>query len=122
MLDDIRLSAGRGQALGNEFESRTVYSDKLYDYDVATWIRGDSMSPHYESGEVALIRETGYDYEGAVYAVVWNDETYIKKVFREKNGIRLVSINKEYKDMFAPFSDEPKVVGRVIGHFFPMEA
>ncbi len=80
------------------------------------------MSPHYESGEVALIRETGYDYEGAVYAVVWNDETYIKKVFREKNGIRLVSINKEYKDMFAPFSDEPKVVGRVIGHFFPMEA
>lgn len=120
--DEIRLSAGRGEAVGNEYESRTVYSDKLYDYDVATWIRGNSMSPNYESGEVALIRETGYDYEGAVYAVVWNDETYIKKVFKEKGGLRLVSINKDYQDMFAPFDEEPIVVGRVVGHFFPMEA
>ena len=36
--------------------------------------RGDSMEPRYHNGSVALIRETGFDYDGAVYAVVWNGQ------------------------------------------------
>ncbi|KSU24637.1 hypothetical protein N42_2258 [Lactococcus lactis subsp. lactis] len=28
------------------------------------------MEPKYQNGSVALIRETGFDYDGAVYAVV----------------------------------------------------
>ena len=42
------------------------------------------MEPKYQNGSVALIRETGFDYDGAVYAVVWNFQTFIKKVYREK--------------------------------------
>ncbi|MDW8742389.1 hypothetical protein Q7W37_04980 [Streptococcus suis] len=30
---------------------------------------GHSMEPVYQDGEVVLIREGGFDYDGAVYAV-----------------------------------------------------
>lgn len=78
------------------------------------------MEPTYHNGSVALIRETGFDYDGAVYAVVWNSQTYIKKVYREENGLRLVSINKDYDDKFAPYSENPRIVGKIVGNFMPI--
>lgn len=54
------------------------------------------MEPKYQNGSVALIRETGFDYDGAVYAVVCNNQTYIKRVYQEGQGLRLVSINPKY--------------------------
>ena len=38
----------------------------------------------YLNGEVVLIKQTGFDYDGAVYAVDWDGQTYIKKVYREE--------------------------------------
>ena len=81
----------------------------------------DSMEPKYSNGSVVLIKENGFDYTGAVYAVVWNGQTYIKQVYKETDGLRLVSINKKYQDLFAPFDDEPRVIGIVVGHFMPLE-
>ena len=79
------------------------------------------MEPTYLDGEVALIRETGFDYDGAVYALVWNGQTYIKKLYREKNGLRMVSINKTNNpDRFISSDDDFRVVGKVIGHFMPV--
>ena len=49
------------------------------------------MEPTYLNGEVVLIKQTGFDYDGAVYAVDWDGQTYIKKVYREEEGLRLVS-------------------------------
>ena len=42
------------------------------------------MEPTYLNGEVVLIKQTGFDYDGAVYAVDWDGQTYIKKVYREE--------------------------------------
>lgn len=75
----------------------------------------------YQNGSVALIRETGFDYDGAVYAVVWNSQTFIKKVYREENGLRLVSINKDYKDIRIPYDENPRIVGKIVGDFVPLE-
>ena len=44
------------------------------------------MEPKYHNGSVTLIRETGFDYDGAVYAVVCNSQTYIKRVYLEAEG------------------------------------
>lgn len=85
------------------------------------WIEGDSMEPVYKSGEVALIRSNGFDYDGAVYALSWNDSVYIKKLYREEYGFRMVSLNKDYPEKFIPYEDEPKIVGLVVGHFMPVE-
>ena len=87
----------------------------------ATYIDGDSMEPKYHNGSVALIRETGFDYDGAVYAVVCNNQTYIKRVYREEEGLRLVSINPKYKDIYLSYDEDPRVVGIIVGNFVPME-
>ncbi len=121
VLDNVALSAGHGNGLWDEYETKEVFTDKDYLYDVATWITGHSMEPIYQDGEVALIREGGFDYDGAVYAITWNEQLYIKKVYLEDNGFRLVSINKDYPDKFAPAEDEPRIVGKIVGNFMPIE-
>lgn len=123
VIKDVALSAGPGQGFYDELETETVYSDKEYgNYDIATWIEGTSMSPKYLDGEVALIRETGFDYDGAVYALVWEGRAYIKKLYRERDGLRMVSINKQGNpDRFISQDDEFHIVGKVVGHFMPVE-
>ncbi|MGQ7572270.1 XRE family transcriptional regulator [Streptococcus suis] len=122
VLSDIQLSAGLGEGFFDEFETETVYSDEeQYGYDIAAWIEGDSMEPVYKSGEVALIRSNGFDYDGAVYALSWKDSVYIKKLYRDEDGFRMVSLNKDYPEKFIPYEDEPRIVGLVVGHFMPVE-
>lgn len=122
VLSDIQLSAGLGEGFFDEFETETVYSDEeQYGYDIAAWIEGDSMEPVYKSGEVALIRSNGFDYDGAVYALSWKDSIYIKKLYRDEDGFRMVSLNKDYPEKFIPYEDEPRIVGLVVGHFMPFE-
>lgn len=115
------LSAGIGATVYDDKNFDTVYFDKELAHDLASWISGDSMEPTYHNGSVALIRETGFDYEGAVYAVVCNSQTYIKRVYREKHGLRLVSINSKYKDIFISYNENPRVVGIIVGNFIPIE-
>ena len=116
-----KLSAGTGFSYFNDGNYDTVFYDKDLDHDFASWVFGDSMEPKYMNGEVVLIKETGFDYDGAVYAVDWDGQTYIKKVYKEKDGLRLVSINNKYKDKFAPFEEDPRIIGKIVGNFMPIE-
>lgn len=116
-----KLSAGIGASVYGDLDYDVVYYNEELPHDFASWVDGNSMEPTYQNGEVALIRETGFDYDGAVYAVVWDSQTYIKKVYREEEGLRLVSINKDYPDKFAPFDENPRVIGKIVGHFMPLE-
>jgi hypothetical protein len=115
------LSAGIGATVYDGKSFDTVYFDKELAHDFASWISGDSMELTYHNGFVALIREMGFDYDGAVYAVVWNSQTFIKKVYREENGLRLVSINKDYKDIQIPYDEKTRIVGKIVGDFIPLE-
>ena len=116
-----RMSAGIGASVYGDQNFDTVYFNEELAHDFASWVSGDSMEPKYQNGSVALIRETGFDYDGAVYAVVCNNQTYIKRVYREEDGLRLVSINSKYKDIFISYEDDPRIVGIIVGNFVPME-
>lgn len=116
-----KLSAGTGFSYFNDGNYDTVFYDKDLDHDFASWVFGDSMEPKYMNGEVVLIKETGFDYDGAVYAVDWDGQTYIKKVYREPDGLRLVSLNPKYKDKLAPFDEDPRIIGKIVGNFMPSE-
>ncbi|MBD3949003.1 helix-turn-helix transcriptional regulator [Tuanshanicoccus lijuaniae] len=116
-----KLSAGTGYTALDDRNYDVVYFDEQIDYDIASWIFGDSMEPKYLNGSVALIKDGGFDYDGAIYAVVWDGQTYLKKVYREENGLRLVSLNKKYADKFAPYEEEPRVIGKIVGNFMPVE-
>ena len=115
-----KMSAGIGSSVYNDQDYDIVYFDEELAHDFASWISGDSMEPKYQNGSVALIRETGFDYNGAVYAVVCNSQTYIKRVYREEEGLRLVSINPKYKDIFIYYAEDPRVVGIVVDNFIPI--
>ncbi len=116
-----RMSAGIGASVYDDRNFDTVYFNEELAHDFASWVSGDSMEPKYQNGSVALIRETGFDYDGAVYAVVCNNQTYIKRVYREEDGLRLVSINPKYKDIHISYEEDPRIVGIIVGNFVPME-
>jgi repressor LexA len=115
-----KMSAGIGASVYDDRDYDTVYFNEELAHDFASWVSGDSMEPKYQNGSVALIRETGFDYDGAVYAVVCNNQTYIKRVYREEEGLRLVSINTKYKDIFISYDEDPRVVGIIVGNFMPL--
>lgn len=117
-----KLSAGTGFAYFGDGNFDTVFYDEEIDHDFASWVFGDSMEPTFLNGEVALIKQTGFDYDGAIYAVEWDGQTYIKKVYREEDGLRLVSINKRYADKFAPYDENPRIIGLIVGNFMPLES
>lgn len=116
-----KLSAGTGYDYEGNGSHDIAYYDKEIDYDFASWVFGDSMIPDYPNGDVALIKQCPFDYDGQVYAVDWDGQSYIKKVYKEENGLRLVSTNEKYSDKFAPFSEEPRIIGKVVGSFTPIE-
>ena len=116
-----KLSAGTGYSYFGDGNYDTVFYDEQLDHDFASWVFGDSMEPTYLNGEVVLIKQTGFDYDGAIYAVDWDGQTYIKKVYREEDGLRLVSLNKHYADKFAPYDENPQIIGKIVGNFMPLE-
>ena len=116
-----KLSAGTGYDYDGNGSYDVAYSDKEINYDFASWVFGDSMLPDYPNGDVALIKVCPFDYDGDVYAVDWDGQSYIKKVYKEEDGLRLVSTNEKYADKFAAFSEEPRIIGKVVGSFTPIE-
>ena len=116
-----KLSAGTGYGYAEDRNYNTVYFDKDITHDLASWVYGDSMEPDFADGSVALIKDTGWDYDGAIYAVDWDGQSYIKKVYKEKDGLRLVSLNDKYDDKFARWEEEPRIIGKVVGNFMPQE-
>lgn len=116
-----KMSAGIGASVYDDRSYDIVYFNEELAHDFASWVSGNSMEPKYQNGSVALIRETGFDYDGAVYAVVCNNQTYIKRVYREENGLRLVSINPKYEDIFISYDEDPRVVGIIVGNFIPLK-
>lgn len=116
-----KMSAGIGASVYDDRNYDTVYFNEELAHDFASWVSGDSMEPKYQNGSIALIRETGFDYDGAVYAVVCNNQTYIKRVYREEEGLRLVSINPRYDDILISYDEDPRVVGIIVGNFIPLK-
>ncbi|WP_253365847.1 helix-turn-helix domain-containing protein [Streptococcus gallinaceus] len=121
VLENIPLSAGHGASYFDDYSQTTVYAEQEYYYDFACFVDGESMQPRFKNGEVAMFKESGFDYDGAIYAISLNGSTYIKKVYRESDCYRIESINPEYADMFAYADDDFHIVGKVVGHFMPVE-
>lgn len=116
-----KLAAGNGYNYMEDRNYDVVFFNKDIDHDFASWVYGDSMEPKFLDGSVALIKDTGFDYDGAIYAVDWDGQSYIKKVYKEKDGLRLVSVNDKYDDKFAKWEEEPRIIGKVVGNFMPVE-
>ncbi|MDO4666964.1 MAG: S24 family peptidase [Streptococcus sp.] len=98
-----------------------VWFNQELDYDIALWLRTDSLEPKYPQNSVVLIKKTHFEFAGAIYAIDYDGQTIIKRVFNDATGIRLISLNKKYGDKYISYDEEPKVIGRVMATFKPLE-
>ncbi|MCB2911161.1 helix-turn-helix domain-containing protein [Streptococcus suis] len=120
-------ASGLGRGFdADDYDTYTVYTDEEPPrYDYAIGVRGDSMLPTYEAGDMLYIVDKGMsNYSGQLCIVAYNGQTYFKKVYTEPGGLRLVSLNKKYDDIFIdypPAEDTYIKIYDVVGSFVPIE-
>lgn len=110
------ISAGTGLYLDDEqVETISFGADMVPSgTDFCLKVNGDSMEPMFNNGDYVFIkRETDFR-NGTIGAVIVNGEAYLKKIYIRDNSIRLVSLNKKYKDITASEDDTLKYVGTVV--------
>ena len=110
------VSAGTGLYLDDEqVETISFGADMVPNgTDFCLKVNGDSMEPTFNNGDYVFIkRETDFR-NGTIGAVIVNGEAYLKKIYITDNSIRLVSLNKKYKDIIVSEDDTLKYVGTVV--------
>jgi phage repressor protein C with HTH and peptisase S24 domain len=128
---EIKLSAGNGNLVWHVDErgQRQAFTQKWADrmgIDAACAatmvVSGSSMEPRYQDGDSVVVdycqRDTIID--GKVYAIILNNETYIKRLFKEVDGsVRIVSDNPDKsrhpdRVVMEEYMDKLAIIGRVV--------
>lgn len=107
-------SAGTGETLIDGVEFTTQYNGHIPNHDFALQVNGDSMEPLFEDKEIIFVDKTKQINSGQIGIFVIDGEAYLKKVFINEEGIRLVSLNSKYPDLHFDSSHDIKVAGKVI--------
>ena len=82
-------------------------------------IKGDSMAPTMDAGDVVIVRNQQDVNSGDIAIVCVNgDEATCKKIIKHKDGISLVSLNPRYEPMYYDendIADKPiHIIGKVV--------
>lgn len=110
-----KLSAGTGIIdLDPNHAEEIQYNGYIPKHDLAFMVKGVSMEPLFEDGEIIFVEKKADIRSGQVIAVQINEEAYIKKAYIENDHLRLVSLNKNYEDIVAYGDDDIRIVGRII--------
>lgn len=110
------VSAGTGLYLDDEqVETISFGADMIpTGTDFCLKVNGDSMDPTFHDGDYVFIkRETDFR-NGSIGVVIVNGDAYLKKIYITENSIKLVSLNKKYKDITVTQDDTLKYVGTVV--------
>lgn len=83
-------------------------------YDLAFLVSGNSMAPTFEDGEIIFVEKYPNPINGALMVVQIDEQAYIKKVYLEKDNLRLVSLNQDYDDILANGDNNIRIVGKVV--------
>jgi repressor LexA len=76
------------------------------------------MEPTLRDGDLVLIRQQPEVEPGQIAAVNINNETTLKHVYPQENGILLVADNPQYQPVFVPVGagDEILIHGLAVGY------
>lgn len=86
--------------------------------DYALEIVGESMSPTYLPGDIIYIRkQPDIDFPGQVAVVLLDDEATVKHVYKQTDGLLLISDNPAYAPMQKSYADYSniRILGKVCG-------
>lgn len=79
-------------------------------------IKGNSMSPRIQSGDVVIVRvQQDAESGDIVIAKVNGDDACCKKLQKHDEGINLISLNPEYEPMFFSKKDISDIPVHIIG-------
>lgn len=94
------LSSYSASVKEEECEMRPIIAG-IPSYDFTMSLKGDSMEPKYESGDIIAIRKV-YDYIewGKVYVLDTADGAIVKRLYDAGDKYKCVSYNPEYPEFF----------------------
>lgn len=76
-------------------------------------VKGDSMAPGIEDGDLVLVREQPTAENGALVVACVEGEATVKRFFRERSRIVLRADNPQYEDII--LTQDFRLNGRVVG-------
>ena len=106
----------------------TVFANREYDeyievpedghkFDAAVRVTGDSMEPGYKIGDLALIRYQDDVLDGQIAVVCLDDTVTLKRIYKDKDSLVLISDNRKYPPIRVSEDDIPNIhlTGRAVG-------
>lgn len=130
MYDGIQsaTTTKRIPILGDTAAGAPIIANREYDeyievptdgrkFDAAVRVKGDSMAPAYNIGDLALVRYQDDVLDGQIAVICLDDEVTFKRLYHLPNGLMLHSDNPKYKPMMVSSDDVPNIhlTGRVVG-------
>ena len=114
-LYDLPASAGTGVFLDSDSYTLIDGDETVPENaNLAVRISGDSMTPLYTDGQIVYVRQQPDLKPGEIGIFVLNGEAYCKKLETD-GGIKLISLNPNYKPIKVKYSYELRVIGKVVG-------
>lgn len=112
----------------------TIYPDAIDTIELPTIVRmpkesfllrvkGDSLKDAYIfSGDIVIVNPNLEPRNGQFVVAILNDAAVVKKFFRKKNEIELISENPEFKPIIIPKNHPSfRIVGIVVGIYRSLE-
>ena len=84
------------------------------DADFVIPIKGDSMEPDYQDGDLVFIQTSVDLNDGVIGVFNYNGEAYIKQLVIDEDQAYLHSLNPEYKDMPITPDTDFRIIGEVM--------
>ena len=110
---DHATSAGTGQYL-NDVRVERIELPVDVDADFVIPIKGDSMEPDYQDGDLVFIQTSVDLNDGVIGVFNYNGEAYIKQLVIDEEQAYLHSLNPEYKDMPITPETDFRIIGEVV--------
>ena len=114
------VSAGFGSYADNQILGyEPVYIENPHEAEetIAITVKGDSMYPKIEEGDLVIVRKQDYFENGDIVVAVicGENDGFVKRAFQSKNKLTLESINTQYPPFVFSGSelDEVKILGVV---------
>ena len=111
------VSAGTGERLEEEQKEKVSLPSSIvphHPFDFVLRVNGDSMEPLFKNHEYVFVKKVDEVRNGQIGVFIVDGEAYLKKVYVEKDHLRLVSLNKAYDDLVFDDKNEIKAVGVVV--------
>ncbi len=112
------VSAGTGEYAPEESNPEMIeVRGKIPKYDYAVRVNGDSMEPTFIDGQILFVNKNNNkeDVRNGQFVIAdLNGNMFVKKIVIDKNNVRLVSLNKKYKDIIIHDYDDFMIQGTVI--------